>query len=160
MMAAPVRAFGVSLIVFYLVGSRATKCQSPPGSRSILTLNSRRSIVGKHRKALLEEGHDEAGAGYRTAWQVFCNSWSAFVATVLWVALFVPGSIPQKILALAPPGLGTGISAIEQVSYGTDTPWCPLQKDMGNGWSRALLFAALGSVPVPYLSVVQSAQFD
>lgn len=48
-MAAPLKAFGISLIVFYLTGSRATK-------------------VGKERKASLEEGHMEAG--YRDGWQV------------------------------------------------------------------------------------------
>lgn len=48
-MAAPLRTFRVSLIVFYLVGSRATK-------------------VGKALKDTLEEGHEEAG--YRDAMQV------------------------------------------------------------------------------------------
>lgn len=43
------RVFGISLIVFYAIGSRATR-------------------VGKALKAKLEEGND--GAGYRTAFQV------------------------------------------------------------------------------------------
>ena len=63
--------FGVSLIVFYLAGSRATK-------------------VGKQLKAQLEDGHQEAG--YRSAAQVLCNSASAFAASLAWTALFVPGS--------------------------------------------------------------------
>ncbi|KAG9026918.1 hypothetical protein FS837_004467 [Tulasnella sp. UAMH 9824] len=49
-MAAPLKAFGISLIVFYLTGSRATK-------------------VGKERKVSLEEGHMEAG--YRDGWQLY-----------------------------------------------------------------------------------------
>ena len=48
-MSVPLRTFGVSLIVFYLIGSRATK-------------------IGKERKAALEQGHTEAG--YRDGWQV------------------------------------------------------------------------------------------
>ncbi|KAH8113179.1 integral membrane protein DUF92-domain-containing protein [Phellopilus nigrolimitatus] len=81
MMSTQVRAFGVSLIVFYLVGSRATK-------------------AGKGTKAALEEGHH--AAGYRTASQVLCNSFSAFLASVLWTGLFVRGSYAA---ALLPPSL-------------------------------------------------------
>ncbi|KAH9919436.1 integral membrane protein DUF92-domain-containing protein [Amylocystis lapponica] len=78
MLSVPLRAFGVSLIVFYLIGSRATK-------------------VGKRLKATLEEGHEEAG--YRNAAQVLCNSFSAFLASAAWSALFVTGSVavePQQ----------------------------------------------------------------
>jgi uncharacterized membrane protein len=49
MMAVPLRAFGVSCIVFYLLGSRATK-------------------AGKKLKSELEAGH--ASEGYRNGWQV------------------------------------------------------------------------------------------
>lgn len=77
MMAVPLRAFGVSLIIFYLAGSRATK-------------------VGKQLKAQLEDGHQEAG--YRSAAQVLCNSASAFAASLAWSALFVPGSLAAGIL--------------------------------------------------------------
>ena len=48
-MSVPLRIFGVTLIAFYLAGSRATK-------------------IGKARKGALEEGHEEAG--YRNVWQV------------------------------------------------------------------------------------------
>jgi len=48
-MSVPFRGFGVSLIVFYLAGSKVTK-------------------IGKHLKGDLEEGHDENG--YRSGWQV------------------------------------------------------------------------------------------
>ncbi|KIP04576.1 hypothetical protein PHLGIDRAFT_109362 [Phlebiopsis gigantea 11061_1 CR5-6] len=78
MMAVPLRTFGVSLIVFYLAGSRATK-------------------VGKARKAALEEGHQEAG--YRGAAQVLCNSLSALVASLVWSAAFVPGSFASALLS-------------------------------------------------------------
>lgn len=82
MMAVPLRAFGVSLIVFYLAGSRATK-------------------VGKQLKAQLEDGHQEAG--YRSAAQVLCNSASAFAASLAWSALFVPGSLVGSVLRDALP---------------------------------------------------------
>ncbi|OCB87815.1 hypothetical protein A7U60_g5139 [Sanghuangporus baumii] len=114
MLSAKVRAFGVSLIVFYLVGSRATK-------------------AGKSTKAKLEEGHQEAG--YRTAQQVLCNSFSAFLATVLWTALFVPGTYLAQYL----PGW------IEEKGepYSADD-WCPLSSSRGYGWSRFLLLIILG----------------
>jgi len=82
MMAVPLRAFGVSLITFYLVGSRATK-------------------VGKQLKVQFEEGHQEAG--YRSASQVLCNSASAFAATLAWSALFVRGSVLGSVLGDALP---------------------------------------------------------
>lgn len=49
LMAIPLRVFGISCIVFYLTGSRATK-------------------VGKSSKARLEVGHKEGGQ--RDVWQV------------------------------------------------------------------------------------------
>ena len=78
MMSVPLRVFGVALIVFYLVGSRATK-------------------VGKELKAQLEEGHSEAG--YRSATQVLCNSLPAFIASIFWSAAYVPGSIASSALS-------------------------------------------------------------
>ncbi|KAH9842407.1 integral membrane protein DUF92-domain-containing protein [Rhodofomes roseus] len=82
MMAVPLRAFGVSLITFYLVGSRATK-------------------VGKQLKTQFEDGHQEAG--YRSAAQVLCNSASAFAAGLAWSALFVRGSVLGGVLGDALP---------------------------------------------------------
>ncbi|EJD00546.1 uncharacterized protein FOMMEDRAFT_22321 [Fomitiporia mediterranea MF3/22] len=114
MMSARVRTFGVSLIVFYLVGSRATK-------------------IGQLTKATLEEGHQEAG--YRTAEQVLCNSFSAFLATLLWIALFVPGSYLAQIL---PQGI-----VFQEEPYSQNV-WCPLSVSHGHGWSRFLLLVSLG----------------
>ncbi|KZP10735.1 hypothetical protein FIBSPDRAFT_838150 [Athelia psychrophila] len=115
MLASPLRVFGVSLIVFYLTGSRATK-------------------YGKTLKMTLEDGFQEAG--YRTAWQVLCNSFSAFVAAVIWSVLFAPGSIPRAVASYA------GLEA-DTLPY-TSEGWCPLSPRMDNGASRALLFAVLG----------------
>lgn len=78
MMAVPLRTFGVSLIVFYLIGSKATK-------------------TGKDLKAKLEEGHQ--AAGNRTWAQVLCNSLSAFVACSIWSAAFVPESLSSTLLS-------------------------------------------------------------
>ena len=114
MMSAKVHAFGVSLIVFYLVGSRATK-------------------MGKTVKESLEEGHQEAG--YRTAQQVLCNSLSAFFATVLWTALFVPGTHLIEYLPSWIKGQGEPYSSEE---------WCPISTERGQGWSRFLLLITLG----------------
>ncbi|KZT11193.1 uncharacterized protein LAESUDRAFT_601882, partial [Laetiporus sulphureus 93-53] len=113
MMSVPLRAFGVSLIVFYLIGSRATK-------------------VGKQRKAQLEEGHQEAG--YRTAAQVLCNSAPAFVASLLWSALFAPNSFISKFV---------GNTVTYETPY-DPVAWCPLIPPPSAQWSRPLLFVTLG----------------
>ncbi|KAL7414545.1 integral membrane protein DUF92-domain-containing protein [Mrakia frigida] len=58
------KAFGVVMIVFYLIGSRATKHKA-------------------HLKSLLETGHDSTTvSGNRNAFQVLCNSISGIVAAV------------------------------------------------------------------------------
>ncbi|RDB22359.1 Protein PGR [Hypsizygus marmoreus] len=108
-MAGALRVFGVALIVFYLLGSRATK-------------------YGKQRKAKMEEGYVEAG--YRTGWQVLCNSAWAVGAATLWNAIYVPGSIHAAIVR--------GLSG--RVYDGNE--WCAVE--YGNGWSRGLVFAVLG----------------
>lgn len=116
-MSVPVRSFGVSLILFYLLGSRATK-------------------VGRARKAALEEGHDARAAGYRGAGQVFANSCSAWVCAQVWSALFVRGSFASILIPEAWIGGQSG------VVY--DSGWCPVSVGVAEGWSRALLFGALG----------------
>lgn len=116
MMANELKTFGVSLIVFYLVGSRVTK-------------------VGKALKGKLEEGHQEAG--YRTAWQVLCNSFSAFLASLLWTGLFTKDSFLRTLLPLQ--------LAIAARTYNSGLR-CPVDDSFGQGWSRFLLFASLGSV--------------
>ncbi|KAF5348292.1 hypothetical protein D9756_010515 [Leucocoprinus leucothites] len=68
-------AFGITLIGFYLIGSRATK-------------------YGKQRKAKLEPGYHEAG--YRTGWQVLSNSAAGIVVAVLWNGMFVPDSVQDE----------------------------------------------------------------
>lgn len=113
MMAVPLRTFGVSLIVFYLVGSKATK-------------------VGKELKARLEDGHQEAG--YRSASQVLCNSLSAFVASLLWSAAFVPGSVASTLLGTYTP---------TQVPYESKA-WCAVTPPESAKLSRTLVFVALG----------------
>ncbi|KAH7923580.1 hypothetical protein BV22DRAFT_1015152 [Leucogyrophana mollusca] len=114
-LAVPVRAIGISLIVFYLVGSRATK-------------------YGKKRKAQLEDGFQDAG--YRTAWQVLCNSFTAFIASAVWSILFAPDALPWSLLK-------NSIHISRTVIYNGDD-WCPLSPSVSGGLSRALMFATLG----------------
>jgi len=116
MLAVPLRAFGVSLIVFYLTGSRATK-------------------YGKSLKGTLEEGFHEAG--YRSAWQVLCNSFAAFIATVIWSLKFAPNSAPWVVASML------RLDGAETRSY-TPYEWCPLAPQVSDGASRGLLFATLG----------------
>ncbi|EKM56171.1 uncharacterized protein PHACADRAFT_257248 [Phanerochaete carnosa HHB-10118-sp] len=111
-MAVPLRTFGVALIVFYLIGSKATK-------------------VGKALKAKLEEGHREAG--YRNAAQVLCNSLSAFVASLLWSAYFVPDSAASQVLGNTTPTKPYNFAR-----------WCPVDPPQSAHLSRALLFVTLG----------------
>ncbi|GLB42777.1 putative integral membrane protein DUF92 [Lyophyllum shimeji] len=108
MMAGGLRVFGVALIVFYLIGSRATK-------------------HGKERKRRLEEGYVDAG--YRTGWQVLCNSCWAVMAVTLWNAIHVPGSIHSAIL---------GPLQLHGAEYKPDL-WCAAKAG-----HRGLVFAVLG----------------
>ncbi|KAI0065206.1 hypothetical protein BV25DRAFT_1822334 [Artomyces pyxidatus] len=116
MLSLPLRTPGIALIAFYLLGSRATH-------------------TGQHRKATLEEGNDIAGAGYRSAAQVFSNSASALVATLFWGAMYAPGFPAAKAVEAL-----LGVPGIE---YAQDA-WCPLDPTISGGWSRALLFVVLG----------------
>jgi len=93
------------------------------------------ALDGKHLKTKLEEGHHEAG--YRTAQQVLCNSFSAFIACMIWNALFAPEPfltawMTHAVLSNYPP-------------YHAQS-WCPISTDVANGWSRGLVFAAVGFV--------------
>ncbi|TRM66637.1 integral membrane protein DUF92-domain-containing protein [Schizophyllum amplum] len=106
--------FGVSLISFYLLGSRATK-------------------FGKARKAQLEDEYHVGGYGYRSGWQVLSNSFAALVAALIWNAAFAPASLPAWI---------AGDSAPDAPVY--DGQWCPIDSSIAEGWSRRLLFVVLG----------------
>jgi hypothetical protein len=118
MLSLPLRTPGIVLITFYLLGSSATR-------------------AGHLRKAALEDGHDQALAGYRTAAQVFSNSASALAATLAWGALHGPG-FPGVRVAEA-------LFGVRSVPY-VDEVWCPLDAAITDGWSRALLFIVLGCV--------------
>lgn len=120
MIAVPLRTFGLALVSFYLIGSRATK-------------------VGKRQKAQLEEGHQEAG--YRSGMQVMCNAFSAFIASLLWSAFFVQNSFTSVALEQLYP------DAISLERPYASQEWCVLSRDVGGGWSRRLVFATLGYVP-------------
>ena len=113
MMAVPLRTFGGSLIVFYPIGSRVTK-------------------EGKTTKAMLEDGHQEAGR--RRAMQVICNSLSAFVASMIWCAMFVPNSFAAYLLS-SYVALRTPMDL---------DAWCPVSPGVADGWSRFLVYAAAG----------------
>lgn len=115
MMAAPVRGLGITLIVFYLLASRATK-------------------YGHKRKAQLEEGFQNAG--YRNGWQVLCNSVAAFFATIVWSVRFAPNVLPWSLLAFS--------NGSPQGPLYDGESWCPLSKHLDNGLSRAMLFVVLG----------------
>jgi uncharacterized membrane protein len=85
---------------------------------------------GKTRKVGYEEGYQEAG--YRSGWQVLCNSMGAFVAAAVWNATYVPGSIQAQILG--------GLVKSNGKAYEPEA-WCAVGYDT---WSRALVLATLG----------------
>ncbi|KAA1470815.1 hypothetical protein DENSPDRAFT_775344 [Dentipellis sp. KUC8613] len=116
MLSLPLRTPGIALIAFYLAGSRATR-------------------VGRARKAALEDGHDGAGGGYRSAMQVFANSASALAATLLWGALHAPAFPEGRAVA--------NVLGARRVAYNPEK-WCPADARVSGGWSRALLFVVLG----------------
>lgn len=113
--------------MFYLTGSRATK-------------------FGKKKKAELEDGYHEAG--YRSGWQVLSNSFSALLACVLWNTLFSPTSLQATLLSLLGPDFVGSLVATLGLTTGTipeyHNDWCPIDKEIAGGWSRACVFAALG----------------
>ncbi|KAJ7780999.1 integral membrane protein DUF92-domain-containing protein [Mycena metata] len=115
------KVWGVSLIGFYLLGSRATK-------------------YGKKKKATLEAGYHDYGN--RSGWQVLSNSFSAAVACSAWNIFFVPQGVHAWIFGALTAGAIKVPSTIAR-TYASDA-WCPLSQNVGDGWSRTLLFAALG----------------
>ncbi|CAE6479992.1 unnamed protein product [Rhizoctonia solani] len=118
MMSVPLRGFGVSLIVFYLTGSKVTK-------------------VGKQLKGKLEEGHDMNG--YRSGWQVLCNSFTALIASCLWGALFASESIHAYAFGpLLPSHVSWNRADLNMRTI------CPMNSHVGGGWSRTLLLVVLG----------------
>jgi uncharacterized membrane protein len=118
-LAVPVRTIGVTLIIFYFIGSRATK-------------------YGKKRKAQLEDDYQDAG--YRSGAQVLCNSFTALLASGIWCLAFAPDIFPWSLVNSY---IHPGSVLLETVSY-QDGQWCPLDITVSSGLSRAVMFAALG----------------
>jgi hypothetical protein len=125
MCAVPLRTFAVSLIGFYLLGSRATK-------------------VGKTVKRKLEEGYDVGSK--RNGFQVLCNSFSAFVASSLWSAAFVEGE--RDVFATLTSVFAEFAQVPRRRMLYESTAWCVIDGSVNDGWSRKLVFAALGYVRV------------
>ncbi|THU94818.1 hypothetical protein K435DRAFT_756217 [Dendrothele bispora CBS 962.96] len=127
MVAGGTRVFGVSLIVFYLMGSRATK-------------------YGKQKKAQLEDGYHEAG--YRTGWQVLSNSSSAFIACLAWNILFSDTSLQASLPRFFGFNLKSNLSSLLKINLPIpdyeDSQWCPLDASVAGGWSRVLVLATMG----------------
>jgi len=94
-------------------------------------LASKATKQGKQRKTQLEAGYH--GSGYRTGWQVLCNSAAALVACVIWSIKFTPHALPWSLFVQT---RGANL-------YDSDG-WCPLSPTVADGLSRALVFATLG----------------
>jgi hypothetical protein len=121
MCAVRLRTFAVSLVGFYLIGSRATK-------------------VGKDTKRKLEEGYDVGSQ--RGAFQVICNSFAAFLGSVVWNAAFASANRDAFAGIMAQMG---GLLGVYTQGNDFDTgSWCAVDPSIANGWSRYLVFLALG----------------
>ncbi|CAK5262985.1 unnamed protein product [Mycena citricolor] len=114
------KTWGISLILFYLIGSRATKYR-------------------KQKKRTLEAGYHDAG--YRSGWQVLSNSFSALVACSAWNILFDPQGVHASIFRLL---TGDAVRIPSSIVHPYSSEWCPVSENIGQGWSRTLVFAALG----------------
>ncbi|KAL4071971.1 integral membrane protein DUF92-domain-containing protein [Scleroderma citrinum] len=128
-LSAPVRGIGITLIVFYHLASRATKCECTYTALDRITT----CTDGKKRKAQLEGFQD---AGYRNGWQVLCNSIAAFIATVLWSVTFAPNILPWSWLA--------SVLGLPRGPLYDGESWCPLSATISDGLSWALLYIVLG----------------
>lgn len=135
-MSTHVRAVGVSLILFYLLASKATKRKSSHVSSPRRRLDEY-AKEGKQRKAQLEAGYH--GSGNRTGWQVLCNSLAAFVACVIWSVKFTPDALPWSLLARA-------VHVPRGPEVYDSNNWCPVSPAIADGLSRALVFVTLGCV--------------
>lgn len=130
---APVRAIGISFTVFYLLASWATKCECT--HMTLMDSAYRPTCTdGNKRKAQLEEGFQDAG--YRSGWQVLCNSTAGFLAAIFWSVTFTPNVLPWSFF---PPGL-----ALSSGPPYDGASWCPLSATISDGLSRALLYVVLG----------------
>ncbi|KAG8936771.1 hypothetical protein FRC02_011350 [Tulasnella sp. 418] len=118
---APLKTFGITMIVFYLVCSRATK-------------------VGKSIKEKLEDGHHEAGR--RDGYQVLSNSLAAVIATSIWAACFTSSSLHATIVTFLFGNNYTGWN--QSVPDFDGYEWCAVDPIVAKGWSRALVLTALG----------------
>lgn len=105
---------------------------------AIIAVTADDQPVGKKQKARLEEGYHEAG--YRTGWQVICNSLCALLGTALWNIYFVPLSIHAQMAK----SIGFEASADSPV-YAPGS-WCPTDGNVGGGVSRLLYYAILGQL--------------
>ncbi|MCO5566024.1 hypothetical protein L7F22_019699 [Adiantum nelumboides] len=78
-LANPIKAFGITLLVFYLTGSRATKV----GHKIKQLLEIESNDIGK-----TDLKHKSAQGGQRDAWQVLCNSFVSASAALLFRLLY------------------------------------------------------------------------
>ncbi|KZT60511.1 hypothetical protein CALCODRAFT_106752 [Calocera cornea HHB12733] len=113
-LSSPLRTFGSSLVLFYLLGSRATK-------------------VGKARKQALEEGAG-VGEGRRGVGQVLVGGGVGVLAAAGWAMLFAGDRWPWAYCAPLVRAAGLEQRAFDLVH------WSPL----GDRRSRALIMLSLG----------------
>jgi len=66
---------------------------------------------------------------------VLSNSAAGLVATTVWNSMFVPNSPHAWLLGWLAPPVGP--------VYG-ERGWCPVDITVADGWSRALVLAAVG----------------
>ncbi|CAO1626441.1 unnamed protein product [Sympodiomycopsis kandeliae] len=127
-MANPFPGFGITLIVFYLVGSRITKVKA--------------DIKAKLER---EEGdhtaHKSGKGGGRDAWQVMCNGLTGCIASVLF-RLFHSDELPAACQAKSFHILS--LDFISPYTWQSGTAHCSISPFLHDGWTRFMVFTALG----------------
>ncbi|PWN34079.1 uncharacterized protein FA14DRAFT_124988 [Meira miltonrushii] len=84
-LANPIKAFGITLIAFYLTGSRATKVGHQ--IKQLLEIESHHIAKAKGNESNAKK-HKSAQGGQRDAWQVLCNSFVSATAALLFRLLY------------------------------------------------------------------------
>ncbi|KAM0789795.1 hypothetical protein ACM66B_006647 [Microbotryomycetes sp. NB124-2] len=121
-LANPLRVFGVSLLAFYLSGSRATKYKAHV--KSTLEEDERGPQHCKAAAAMTKPG------GNRTAMQVACNAWIGTLCAVAWRLLY-SGEYQD----------GKAWTGRIWLPLSVEQRWCTLDQQWG--WSRALVLGAV-----------------
>lgn len=154
-LANPVKAFGFTLLLFYLAGSRATKVGHQIKAALEMefdsgALDKRSHQDGKPKQAGTGQVHKAAAGGQRDAWQVLCNSLLSAVSALIFRLLY-EGEWQWKegkawcLFEGAPSYAGTSSAAVKAIQHNLGIPAAHL---IGPHTPRLLFLIMLGHFSV------------